>query len=68
MSENDIIISMKTKTLIAATFAALMFFAFEMAVPESSEAYAKLISGEIMFVRTLEETLQLQSKISGEMM
>ncbi len=26
------------KTLVAATFAALMFFAFEMAVPKSSEA------------------------------
>ena len=26
------------KTLIAATFAALMFFAFEMAIPKSSEA------------------------------
>ena len=26
------------KTLIAATFAALMFFAFEMIVPKSSEA------------------------------
>ena len=34
--ENDKIIIMKT--LIAATFAALMFFAFEMTIPKSSEA------------------------------
>ena len=34
--KNDKIIIMKT--LITATFAALMFFAFEMTVPKSSEA------------------------------